>query len=1301
MENPAIYPPSETQTPFTSWLREPIRVNWETLFYALILCAALFTRFHILGARVMSHDESLHTYYSYVFFERGDFAHTPLMHGPLLFEANALFYALFGANDFTARIYPALLGVLLVMSPLLFRRWIGRHTALVASLLLLISPITMYYNRYIRHDTPVLFYALLLLWSAMMYLEGPSSQRGRSRWLYAMGLSLLLCFASKENTFIYVGIFGSFLTLYWLLRVAERYRSIPAQRYFHSLTLAILIGGFVAIMMTGILAIAFHGHNSVSGRIDASANGIVNWFSPEPVPLLEDGSVDQYLLNQQQSERLGFLSFLRWGGILGLATVGMLIGPALWVYRRFSIPWREVLGILIIAALVCGVLLVLESRSLEARPHEAPDTSAEGYHYPLHSFPFYAAWAVALVIILGVRYLKRRGFWEAMHAFPEFDVLIVLGTLTLPWLSAILITAMGPSFTYGEHVNASILTDIARAAVEAIRAVLPINFPGYDEATHSFAGNTHAWQVLLSLLPILPFFIVSAAVGLTWNWRRWLILATMYFGLYAVIFTSIFTNANGLGTGIVSSLGYWLGQQGVRRGSQPQYYYTGIILPLYEYLPIIGSFLATITGIGQYWRRRLCADHAKDPTSSENLTRLSWPLLFAWWGILAIFGYTLAGEKMPWLGIHMAFPLIMMSAWFFGRLFARFKWRELLSAGWIALLLIPGVVWGLWRLLGAILRGEGPFGGLSSSALRNTTLWLGALVLTLALIGFLFWLAYRERRRSNWRYIPQACALSSFIILCLMTMRTAFAASFVNHDYANEFLVYAHAAPQVKYVLGILGEMSERSENGPGMRFGYAGDGVSWPLEWYMRDYPNSSYFGVDPELHSLQQEDVLILGPNLHNSYGDLLSSEYIIQPYLRLWWPNQDYFNLKPERVNQLFNFSLDNQYSSDLRVGLMDIFWSRDFTKYFETVGRATDISDWDPAGHMYLYIRRDFAARVWTYEIGGLSALSSIVAEDKAICPLDDGQHIGSILFVDLSIEHPIGMVAAGENILIADEMTNQIRRYNASGQLLNTYGSYGDVYNPEDPQYQLSEPNGAPVLYRPNGVALAGDGGIYIADTWNYRIHLLSAAGEAQAIWGEQFPYGAGAPPEPVTGFWGPRDLVLDSAENVYVADTGNKRIRVYDAGGAHLHDIGMSGSLPGQLEEPGSLAIDRARGELYISEWWNQRVSIFSLTGDFLRSFKYPISGKREGIPAQIALDAERDLVYLSIPTQNRILVMNREGSCLASFGPSFTDQPYHFEGVTDITVDDAGNLLIADAGSKRIFRFPPYDSASLYAPNG
>ena len=84
--------------------------------YTIIIALALITRFVELGTRVMSHDESLHTYYSWRLFEFGEFNHTPLMHGPLLFHMTALSYFLFGDSDFTARIYPALLGVLIVVS---------------------------------------------------------------------------------------------------------------------------------------------------------------------------------------------------------------------------------------------------------------------------------------------------------------------------------------------------------------------------------------------------------------------------------------------------------------------------------------------------------------------------------------------------------------------------------------------------------------------------------------------------------------------------------------------------------------------------------------------------------------------------------------------------------------------------------------------------------------------------------------------------------------------------------------------------------------------------------------------------------------------------------------------------------------------------------------------------------------------------------------------------------------------------------------------------------------------------------
>ena len=114
--------------------------RWERILYVVILVLALFTRFYILGDRAISHDESIHTKFSWNLYNGDGFQHNPMMHGPLLFEATALTYHLLGASDFTSRIFTSLVGVLLVMTPLLFRRWLGKAGALAISALLLISP---------------------------------------------------------------------------------------------------------------------------------------------------------------------------------------------------------------------------------------------------------------------------------------------------------------------------------------------------------------------------------------------------------------------------------------------------------------------------------------------------------------------------------------------------------------------------------------------------------------------------------------------------------------------------------------------------------------------------------------------------------------------------------------------------------------------------------------------------------------------------------------------------------------------------------------------------------------------------------------------------------------------------------------------------------------------------------------------------------------------------------------------------------------------------------------------------------
>ena len=73
---------------------------------------------------------------------------------------------------------------------------------------------------------------------------------------------------------------------------------------------------------------------------------------------------------------------------------------------------------------------------------------------------------------------------------------------------------------------------------------------------------------------------------------------------FAFFFTTMFTNPQGLATGMIGSLGYWLEQQGVQRGSQPRYYYALVVMPVYEYLPLIGSFLAMLAGLTHFWRGR-------------------------------------------------------------------------------------------------------------------------------------------------------------------------------------------------------------------------------------------------------------------------------------------------------------------------------------------------------------------------------------------------------------------------------------------------------------------------------------------------------------------------------------------------------------------------------------------------------------------------------------------------------------------------------------------------------------------------
>jgi DNA-binding beta-propeller fold protein YncE len=218
------------------------------------------------------------------------------------------------------------------------------------------------------------------------------------------------------------------------------------------------------------------------------------------------------------------------------------------------------------------------------------------------------------------------------------------------------------------------------------------------------------------------------------------------------------------------------------------------------------------------------------------------------------------------------------------------------------------------------------------------------------------------------------------------------------------------------------------------------------------------------------------------------------------------------------------------------------------------------------------------------------------------------------------------------------------------------------------------------------------------------VQTFTADGRRTAGWGQRGEYGIAAQPQPVDAFWGPRAVVVDDRGFIYVADTGNKRVRVYNADGQYMWDIGGGGSGNGQLDEPTGLAIG-ADGLLYVADTWNRRISVFNLDGTPANKFNKADGSVSNNFRVRawfddlgnrpyLAIDAARGYLYVTDPDAGRVLVYDLNGNCVGAFGQLNRETPdlTQFASIGGIAVDGAGFVYVADAGSGRILKFAPYE---------
>ncbi|HEX2900329.1 MAG TPA: NHL repeat-containing protein, partial [Bacteroidia bacterium] len=308
--------------------------------------------------------------------------------------------------------------------------------------------------------------------------------------------------------------------------------------------------------------------------------------------------------------------------------------------------------------------------------------------------------------------------------------------------------------------------------------------------------------------------------------------------------------------------------------------------------------------------------------------------------------------------------------------------------------------------------------------------------------------------------------------------------------------------------------------------------------------------------------------------------------------------------------------------------------------------------------------------------------------------------------------PQGVAVDGAgNVYVADTHNHTVRRIAAAGVVTTLAGSPGAISaDPVTGQLNGTYADGtgsAARLFSPAAVAVDGAGTVFVADTGNHIIRRITGDGVVTTFAGLAGTFGTDDGAGGAARFFEPAGLTVDSAGNLYVADTRNHTIRRITPAGVVTTLAGQalaSGSADGtgseaRFNQPSGLALDGA-GNLYVADSYNHTIrrvtpvgAVTTLAGLAGASGSLDGTGSaaRFDTPRGLGIDRSGDL-YLADSSNHTFRRITPAGVVTTLAGKNGTDgsadgigNSARFFHPTCVALDDSGCAYVTDSFNNTI----------------